>query len=75
MEKMISQLRQADFVKLAQYIKGLSYGDLNKLSSRFSDLVGNLTDNGLVGTNDYTKAICVQIEIANAMEEMENGNK
>jgi hypothetical protein len=75
MEITISQLRNADYNKLAKFIGGLSYSDLNNLYCKFETLIEKLFLNGLEETDEYTKALCIQIDIANAMGEIEKGFK
>ncbi len=75
MEITISQLRNADYNKLAKFIGGLSYSDLNKLYCQFETVIEMLFNNGLDNTDEYTKALCVQIDISNAMGEIEKGNR
>jgi hypothetical protein len=71
----IKQLRGADYSKLGQFIKGLEYGDLNNLYCQFETLIEKLFNNGFDGTDEYTKALHIQIDIINAMGEIEKGLK
>ena len=71
----LNQLRKADYSKLAKFINGLSYGDLNNLYCQFETVIEMLFNNGLDNTDEYTKALCVQIDITNAMGEIEKGNR
>jgi hypothetical protein len=75
MEITMSQLRNADYSKLVKFINGLSYSDLNNLYCKFETLIEKLFNNGLDNTDEYTKALCVQIDITNAMGEIEKGNR
>jgi hypothetical protein len=69
----LNQLRNADYSKLAKFINGLSYSDLNNLYCKFETLIEKLFNNGLDNTDEFTKALCVQIDITNAMGKIENG--
>jgi hypothetical protein len=70
-----NQLRNTDYSKLAKFIGGLSYSDLNNLYCQFETVIEMLFNNGLDNTDEYTKALCVQIDITNAMGEIEKGNR
>ena len=70
-----NQLRNADYSKLAKFIGGLSYSDLNNLYCQFETLIEKLFLNGLEETDEYKKSLCIQIDITNAMGEIEKGIK